>query len=66
MHCGRRFMLLAFGQGRWENPEEAWRMAARARRQGRAEPRRCWGPDYDHDWPTWRQMLPVYLDQLIP
>ena len=23
----RRFVLLAFGQGRWENPEESWRMA---------------------------------------
>ena len=23
-----------------------------------------WGPDYDHDWPTWWQMLPEYLEQL--
>jgi len=23
-----------------------------------------WGPEYDHDWPTWRRMLPHYLDQL--
>ena len=21
-----------------------------------------WGPEYDHDWPTWRRMLPDYLD----
>jgi esterase/lipase superfamily enzyme len=20
-----------------------------------------WGPGYDHDWPTWRDMLPRYL-----
>jgi esterase/lipase superfamily enzyme len=20
-----------------------------------------WGPDHDHDWPTWREMLPKYL-----
>ena len=25
-----------------------------------------WGPEYDHDWPTWRQMLPLYLDDLVP
>ena len=25
-----------------------------------------WGHDYDHDWPTWRQMLPVYLNELVP
>ena len=23
-----------------------------------------WGPDWDHDWPTWRAMLPQYLDEL--
>ena len=23
-----------------------------------------WGPEHDHDWPTWRQMLPIYLDDL--
>jgi len=25
-----------------------------------------WGPEWDHDWPTWRAMLPVYLDELVP
>ena len=25
-----------------------------------------WGPDYDHDWPTWWEMLPLYLDDLLP
>jgi esterase/lipase superfamily enzyme len=23
-----------------------------------------WGTEYDHDWPTWRRMLPHYLAQL--
>jgi esterase/lipase superfamily enzyme len=27
----------------------------------RVEP---WGPEWDHDWPTWRHMLPLYLDRL--
>ena len=22
-----------------------------------------WGPEYDHDWPTWWKMLPTYLEQ---
>ena len=22
-----------------------------------------WGPDYDHDWPTWWEMLPTYLER---
>ena len=31
----------------------------------RAIPNRVddWGDRYDHDWPTWRQMLPQYLAQ---
>jgi len=23
-----------------------------------------WGPEWDHDWPTWQRMLPHYLDAL--
>ncbi len=60
----RRFVLLAFGQGRWEEPAESWRMADILGSKGipnRVEP---WGTEWDHDWPTWRRMLPVYLDRL--
>lgn len=62
----RRFLILAFGQGRWENPDESWRMAGVLGAKGvpnRVDP---WGPDYDHDWPTWRAMLPGYLNDLVP
>jgi esterase/lipase superfamily enzyme len=60
----QRFILLALGQGRWEDPSESWRMAGVLGAKGipnRVDP---WGPDYDHDWPTWRAMLPKYLDEL--
>ena len=60
----QRLVLLAFGQGRWENPEESWRMADVLGRKGipnRVDP---WSHDHDHDWPTWRHMLPHYLGQL--
>jgi esterase/lipase superfamily enzyme len=62
----RRFILMAYGEGRWERPDEAWRMADVL--GGKGVPNRVdvWGPEYDHDWPTWRQMLPVYLNELIP
>jgi esterase/lipase superfamily enzyme len=59
-----RFVLLAFGQGRWENADESWRMAGALGAKGvpnRVDP---WGREHDHDWPTWRAMLPVYLDEL--
>ncbi len=62
----QRFFVLAYGQGRWESPDESWRMAGILGGKGipnRVDP---WGPEYDHDWPTWRHMLPLYLDDLAP
>ena len=59
-----RFVVLPTGEGRWENPGESWRMAHVLGAKGvpnRVDP---WGPAFDHDWPTWRQMLPHYLAQL--
>jgi esterase/lipase superfamily enzyme len=61
----RRYFVLAYGGGRWENPEDSWRLAGVLGGKGipnRVDP---WGPEYDHDWPTWRQMLPLYLDDLV-
>lgn len=61
-----RMIVLPYGQGRWENPDEAWRMADLLGAKGvpnRVDP---WGPEYDHDWPTWRDMLPKYLGELVP
>jgi len=60
----QRFVLIAHGQGRWETPEESWRMAGVL--GGKGVPNRvdAWGPEHDHDWPTWRQMLPDYLHSL--
>lgn len=62
----RRFILLAYGQGRWESPEESWRMAGVLGSRGVPNRVDAWGPEYDHDWPTWRAMLPKYLDELVP
>ncbi len=61
----QRFALLATGEGRWEDPSQSFRMAEVLGSKGipnRVEP---WGPEYDHDWPTWREMLPHYLNQLV-
>jgi esterase/lipase superfamily enzyme len=58
----RRFVLLAFGQGRWEDPGESWRMADVLGGKGIANRVDPWGHEWDHDWPTWRRMLPLYVD----
>ncbi|RVT82243.1 hypothetical protein DXV76_17360 [Rhodobacteraceae bacterium CCMM004] len=62
----RRFVLLAYGEGRWENPDEAWRMADALGAKGVPNRVDVWGPEWDHDWITWRKMVPTYLDELVP
>lgn len=59
-----RFVVLAHGSGAWEEPAQSWRAAEAL--GGRGIPNRVddWGPDHDHDWITWRAMLPRYLEEL--
>jgi esterase/lipase superfamily enzyme len=61
-----RFVLLASGEGRAEDIGESWRVAGLLGQ--RAVPNRVdsWGPDWDHDWPTWRNMLHKYVAELVP
>ena len=61
-----RFVLLAHGGGRWESPEESWRVAACLGARGIPNRVDEWGAEWDHDWPTWRRMLPQYLNELLP
>lgn len=59
----QRYILLASGQGRAEDIGESWRMAEVLGKQGvpnRVDP---WGGEWNHDWPTWRKMLPQYLEE---
>jgi esterase/lipase superfamily enzyme len=60
----QRFAVLASGEGAWEDVGESWRMAAAL--GARQIPNRVdnWGPQWAHDWPSWRAMLPQYLGEL--
>lgn len=60
----RRFVVLASGAGRWEDPTAVWEVADVLGAKGVPNRVDDWGPDYDHDWPTWWQMLPTYLREL--
>ena len=62
----KRFVLLTHGDGRWEEPKQSWNMAEELGAKGVPNRVDAWGEDYDHDWPTWRQMLPKYIEELIP
>jgi esterase/lipase superfamily enzyme len=60
----RRRVVLASGEGAWEDIGESWAMAEVLGAKGipnRVDP---WGPEWEHEWPTWLRMLPHYLDEL--
>ena len=61
----RRFVLLATGTGNYEYPEDSWRMAAVLGAKGVPNRVDAWGSEWHHDWPTWRRMLPQYLDEFV-
>lgn len=61
----QRFVLLASGTGAWEDVDESWRMADALGAKGIPNRVDNWGPDYEHEWPTWWAMLPQYLRELL-
>jgi esterase/lipase superfamily enzyme len=60
----KRFVLFAHGQGRAEDPAQCWRMAQVLGSKGIPNRVDEWGPEWHHDWATWRAMMPKYLDEL--
>ncbi len=59
-----RRVILASGEGAWENIGSSWAMAEALGSKGIPNRVDSWGPEWEHDWPTWLRMLPVYLDEL--
>ncbi len=57
----QRHLLIASGEGRWEDIQESWNLANTLGRQGIPNYVDNWGKDWHHDWVTWREMLPQYL-----
>ena len=60
-----RFVLLTHGEGRWEEPVQSWNAAEALGARGVPNRVDAWGDEWDHDWPTWRHMLPHYLEELF-
>lgn len=59
-----RFVVLCHGEGRWEDPNESWRVANVLGARGIPNRVDSWGEEHWHDWVTWRAMLPKYLEEL--
>jgi esterase/lipase superfamily enzyme len=60
-----RFAVLASGEGAWEDVGESWAAADVLGAKGIPNRVDNWGPGWDHEWPTWRRMLPQYLTELL-
>ena len=50
------------GSGEWEQPDASRRLSAVLNAKGIPHELDIWGQDIPHDWPSWRKMLPYYLD----
>ena len=61
----KRLILLPSGEGEYEDIGESWRMGGVLGARGipnRVDP---WGTEWRHDWVTWREMLPKYLEEFV-
>ena len=56
--------VLGGGLGRWERPQQAVDLARVFVDKAIPVRLEMWGPEWDHDWPTWRAMLPQLLAEL--
>lgn len=61
----QRSVVVASGSGRWEDPSQAWEVGNMLGSKGIPNRVDDWGPSYDHDWPSWWEMLPTYVRQLV-
>lgn len=58
-----RYIHIVTGEGKWENIHESLGLAHVLGAQGIPNYVESWGPNWHHDWATWRVMLPKYLGE---
>ena len=58
-----RYIHIASGEGRAEDIGESWALAKVLGARGVPNRVDSWGPQWHHDWTTWRVMLPQILDE---
>lgn len=57
-------IVIATGQGDHEDPYSSQRVSEILNSKGIKHWLDLWGYDMSHDWPTWREMLPYFLDKI--
>ena len=60
-----RKVIIASGQGNYEDPEQSWRAAKVLGDKGIPNRVDMWDPEWKHDWVTWRAMLPQYVQEAL-
>jgi len=59
-----RTIIIASGQGAYEDPGASRNLSGILNSKNIPHWLDLWGEDMSHDWPTWRQMLPYYLENI--
>ena len=54
---------LLSGSGDYEDPQASRNFSSVLNAKGIPHELDVWGTEWKHDWPTWRAMLPLYLDK---
>ncbi|MBM4167284.1 MAG: esterase [Ignavibacteria bacterium] len=55
-------IIIATGQGEYEDPSASVRLSEILMEKNIPHDLQLWGHDMRHDWPTWRKMLPNFLE----
>jgi esterase/lipase superfamily enzyme len=50
------------GSGDYEDPTGTSKISEILKNKGIEHDASIWGKEWKHDWPTWRAMLPLYLE----
>jgi len=59
---GSRHLHILTGSGSYEDPASSGRFARILYDKGINYELDVWGPEWPHDWNTWREMLPKYIE----
>lgn len=60
----KRNIYILTSYGMWENPEYSNQLAIVLKNKGIPHQFYIWDHQWPHDWPSWRKMLPMYMDQI--
>jgi esterase/lipase superfamily enzyme len=58
----RRHIYITTGQGSYENPEASKNLSSILTLKNIPHELDLWGYDIPHDWPSWRKMLPYFIE----